>query len=418
MELTAQIVFWTLVALILGQMVLVYGFAIVLATHRHDQLRDAECPRAVVVLCLRGTDPFLEQCLTAITGQDYPDYEVRVIVDCADDPAREVVEKAIRESRARHVHIENLNDPRSTCSLKCSSVVQAMQALDDEVGFVAQLDADTVPHPTWLRELAAALREEKVGAATGNRWYMPEHLSTGVLIRYVWNAAAVVQMYWYGIPWGGTLAIKTQVLRDSDLLERWSNALCEDTMLYAVLRRMGLRVKFVPSLMMVNREDCTVVGFHAWVKRQLLTARLYHPGWPLVVGHGVLTTIVPFVALALLIASAITSQWMVAAWMISGILMYELSIIPVLTPLEWSVRRLVRARGEPTAWMGIRGAFWFVAAIPATQIVYAAALASAVFLRSIVWRGVAYRIGGPWKIRMAEYFPYQPETHAHEKKSL
>ena len=126
--------------------------------------------------------------------------------------------------------------------------MQAASSLDESVGFIAQLDADTIPHSTWLRELATALADERVGAATGNRWYMPERVSIAAMVRYIWNAAAVVQMYSYGIAWGGTLAVKTSVLRETDLLKRWSNAFCEDTMLYAFLKKHRLRVAFVPSL--------------------------------------------------------------------------------------------------------------------------------------------------------------------------
>ena len=73
---------------------------------------------------------------------------------------------------------------------------------------VALLDADTIPHRTWLRELVAPLADPRVGAATGNRWYMPAEAGWAGLVRYLWNAAAVVQMYCYGIAWGGTLALK------------------------------------------------------------------------------------------------------------------------------------------------------------------------------------------------------------------
>ena len=56
-----------------------------------------------------------------------------------------------------------------------------------------------------------------MGVASGNRWYMPAEATAGSLVRYLWNAAAVVQMYWYGIAWGGSLAFKTKLLREAGL---------------------------------------------------------------------------------------------------------------------------------------------------------------------------------------------------------
>jgi hypothetical protein len=44
--------------------------------------------------------------------------------------------------------------------------------------------------------------------------------------------------------------------------------------------------------------------------------------------------------------------------------------------------------------------------IVATQAVYAAALAVALLLRRVDWRGATYRVGGPWKIRLLADPPY------------
>ena len=48
--------------------------------------------------------------------------------------------------------------------------------------------------------------------------------------------------------------------------------------------------------MMVNREDCGLDACRRWISRQLLTMRLYHPLWPLVLLHGFGTTLLLAVA--------------------------------------------------------------------------------------------------------------------------
>jgi cellulose synthase/poly-beta-1,6-N-acetylglucosamine synthase-like glycosyltransferase len=60
---------------------------------------------------------------------------------------------------------------------------------------LAVIDADAVPHRWWLRDLVAPLSDPRVGVATGNRWYMPEHANWGSLVRYLWNVGAVVQVW-------------------------------------------------------------------------------------------------------------------------------------------------------------------------------------------------------------------------------
>ena len=402
----ATISFWVLLGLLIAQVLLVLAFLRVLYRWKSYRRDDAPCPKAAVVLCLRGPDPFLADCIRAILQQDYPDYELRVVVDSRDDPAWEVVEGTVAELGAQNVHIVPLTKRRETCSLKCSSVVQAVGELDESFEVVALVDADTVPHRTWLRDLVAPLADPHVGATTGNRWYMPRDASWGSLIRCCWNSAAVVQMYCYRIAWGGTLAVKTEVFRRSDLLERWSNAFCEDTMLKRQLGKLGLKTVFVPSLMMVNRESCDIAGFFGWVRRQLLTARLYHPQWSAVVAHGVSTFLGPLFAVGVAMYAAVVGNWEAAAWAGGALVGYELALLPLLLPMEVAVRQIVQARGEPAEWLSPLGAVKSLVAIPLTQVVYTTALISVLCLRTTNWRGVSYRINSPWQIRLIEYRPY------------
>ena len=398
----AAILAGILVVLAGSQMLLAISFARALSRSSPRPLPDEQCPRAAVVLCLRGSDPFLEDCISAILTQDYPQFDVRIVVDRKNDPAWAVVERVLQTHDEPHVHVEPLTKRGTTCSLKCSSVLQAIEGLDESHEFVAQLDADTIPHRTWLRELATALEPESVGAATGNRWYFPVDGSWGGAVRYIWNAAAVVQMYLYGIAWGGTLAVKTTVLHESGLLERWRSAFCEDTVLSAVLRPLNLKVKFVPSLMMVNREDCTVNGCDHWIRRQLLTARLYHPMWPAVAGHGILTSGGLLCGLLLIAAGALQGGTLVAGLAIGSVLLYESTMLLGLGLMELAVRKIARRRGEPTDWLTAKTFFRCLLAVPLTQVIYTRSLAAAMVLRTIQWRGVKYQIDGPWNIQLLE----------------
>jgi hypothetical protein len=178
-------------------------------------------------------------------------------------------------------------------------------------------------------------------------------------------------------------------------------------MLYSILRKQGLRLAFVPSLIMINREDCAPGNYLRWVGRQLLTARLYHPMWKAVVLHGVLSTVLPLVVLAMCVAAVMIGNWRITAWMIAASLLYVTSLLLLLWRLEAGVRRYVARRNEPTDWMSWRFYVSCICAIPLLQILYPLALVSALFMRRVEWRGVEYQIDGPWRIRLAEYRPYQ-----------
>lgn len=402
-----------------AQAILAWGYARVLSRFQHPLLPDAECPSAVVILCLRGGDPFLDQCLHGVLHLDYPDYRVLLVVDHSSDPSMPVIRAALNQyaeadqqdsperSRRTEFRVLALESPLESCSLKCSSLLQAVSELPEGTQFVALLDADTIPHRAWLRELATALQPSDVGAATGNRWYMPNRLSLAATVRYLWNAAAIVQMYWYGIAWGGTLAIKTQTLLQAKMLEDWSRSLCEDTPIARELARTGQRLVFVPSLMMVNREDCRLRPLRRWVSRQLILTRLYHASWPAVVFHGFNSIAILMLGWGWGVVMLVVGEWGWALGIGGAVVLYQLALMSLLPSIERQVERIARARGEDCSWRkGLRWP-WLVLSVVATQFFYTWALLRALTDTTIEWRGIAYSILPTGRIQRGTYRPFR-----------
>ncbi len=155
------------------QVPFILGFAAVLLRHKVPHLPDEKCPRATLILCLRGADPFLHRCLEALFALDYPNHEIRVVVDSQSDPAWKMMTDILQKHPQAPARMEALKTPLSTCSLVNASVVQIISTLPDDCEVVVILDADVVPHRNWLRELVYPLVDSDYGVAAGNRWYLP-----------------------------------------------------------------------------------------------------------------------------------------------------------------------------------------------------------------------------------------------------
>lgn len=368
-------------------------------------------PKAAVILCLRGADPFLKQCLRSLLDQDYPEFQLQVVVDSQEDPSRAVLREFESDERVR---VSVLRDPPETCSLKCAAIVQVIRELDPSFEVVAFCDADTVPHPTWLAELAAPLHDPTVAVTTGNRWYQPQDPTGASLVRYLWNIPAAINMIVFRIAWGGSLLIRRQLIDEAGLLKKWSHAFCEDTMLDRVARRQGYRQVFVPNVMVVNRETCTFSDLMNWVPRQLLTAKLYHSSWPATVGYGIISSAIPFLAAVVAIVGWMQSDWGSMRAAFFAFIAFEISNVVLVLLCETSFHRSGSHCGASTSGLStaslVKLPFWIVV----SQIVSPFWFCKCFFTTKVTWRGIVYHVRGD-KIQRGPHTSYSepaPETRS------
>src|SRR4051812_43204348 len=58
---------------------------------------DRAWPRVTVLLPLRGSDPVLADCLRGLCRQEYPSYQIHIIVDSSDDPAWATIREVLAD---------------------------------------------------------------------------------------------------------------------------------------------------------------------------------------------------------------------------------------------------------------------------------------------------------------------------------
>jgi cellulose synthase/poly-beta-1,6-N-acetylglucosamine synthase-like glycosyltransferase len=108
-------------------------------------------------------------------------------------------------------------------------------------------------------------------------------MTVGNLVRHLWNVATTSIMYHLKMPWGGCYGIRMSAIREGSLVEKWAKVAALDMHTTGEMKDLGLTVHFVPSLMMVNREESPLPAATNWIRRQLTWARLYNPGWWLLI---------------------------------------------------------------------------------------------------------------------------------------
>lgn len=365
-------------------------------------LEGAECPPALVILCLRGGDPFLHRSLGLLIDQDYPRYRIRIVVDSPDDEAHQYLKKVFGESPPAHVEILTLTERHSTCTYKMSGILFGSQNLPEGTACVAFMDGDTVPHRTWLRELATPIVRDGAGVSTGNRWYAPQQLSLGSLCRVWWGASALSLMTWFRIPWGGTMAVRSDLLRDEELRTRLRHAYSEDTTIGQFAADRGERIEFPPTLVILNREVIGMRSLFQFDVRQMFAVRLTHQCWPLMALHGVVSGLTLTYPLWRLCGLPVSGMADVAF----AVFIFAWGTIELVQMV--SIRQILATRGDRLAgWSEPLRWFYALLALIVLPCLHMAAVLHAATLRRIYWRGVWYRIGGqpPLRVERDEWMP-------------
>jgi cellulose synthase/poly-beta-1,6-N-acetylglucosamine synthase-like glycosyltransferase len=417
----ALIIFWTFIVLTLPQLYYVWKYVSVLRPYFVPRSPQSSSFKATIVLCLRGPDPFLIDCIRALLNQDYPHYSIQIIIDSLDDPAWAIVERALHDFHSVvPIKVQPLLSPRSTCSLKCSAILQAIAELTADCEVVAFVDADTIARPNWLSELVAPFADPQVGLTTGGRWYALVGDRWGTLHRYVWNTFTCMSMYLNQIPWGGTLACRTEILRQQETMELLGKSLCEDVPLRSLTLAQGLKIQPVHSLIMINQEEISLPNFLRWASRQLLFTRLYHPNWAKLAFDIIFTPVLFIITGGLFLAALRNAQWQAAYGFGSGLMLYYLfsTILPLMA-IDYSIRRVAVANGTPIPAVSFKN---YVKLLLTMITIYCSGLGTAIaaiFSQHVDWRGVSYDIQSAQNIRLVEYLPYSTiERSSSSKESI
>jgi hypothetical protein len=138
----------------------------------------------------------------------------------------------------------------------------------------------------------------------------------------------------------------------------------------------------------------------------MLWTRLYHPNWPNVLAGSALGGLLMFLPAAAALAAALTANWAAAGVLAAVGLGYLLGQLALLMLLETAIGGMLRRRGEATMKLDPLLLLRLLLAIPATQLLYAAAICDCLLTRELTWRGIRYVIKGPWDALMTGHAPY------------
>jgi ceramide glucosyltransferase len=344
-------------------------------------------PLVSVIVPGRGLEPGLRENLHALLTQDYRSYEVLFVFDRADDPALEVVEQLIKPARVTAKII--IAGPATDSGQKVHNLCVAVTRIHPKSEVLVFVDTDARPERHWLTKLVAPLVDQKLGAVSGYRWFIPVKGGIASRLRGVWNASiasALGSNTTKNFCWGGSTAIRRSTFERLRIGERWRGTVSDDFALTRVLKEANLPIHFTPNCLVPSFGDCDFKELLEFTTRQIKITRVYaqHLWLPLLFGSA-LFNIVFFGGFVLLIFSGFPL-----------ILLVVLSILFALGAAKSFIRwravciPLAQHRSAMRRDLAAHIFLW-----PFASLLYLYNTIAAGFSRRIEWRGITYELKSP-----------------------
>lgn len=344
---------------------------------------------SLIVPC-RGLDQGLEQNLSALLEQDYPEYEVVFVVDDKDDPAAAVINLKRTDAVPRRKTKLVVAPKAEASSQKVANLREAVLHVSESSEVFVFADSDARPPRDWLRCLVAPLEDETVGAATGYRWFVSEKPNFASELRSVWNASiasALGPNSNTNFCWGGATAVRRETFRRLNIRERWQGTLSDDFVITRAIKEANLPIHFVPQALTASVENCTLRELLEFTTRQMRITRVCAPRlWILSFFGAGLFTSVMLAAFSIVIFSR-SNRHVVWAALTTILLVSFFSIGKAWLRLE--AVRLVLNEYEPALRRQIlpQLAFWLL-----SPPLFLCNCLAAWMSRQITWRGTRYEL--------------------------
>lgn len=283
---TALIIFIILGLLLLAQSAtsLRDGFRFLgYVRRRRAQPIGAYAPRAAVIIPVTGEDASLKQNIAAFMTQQYPQYDLVLVVSDENDPAYStlsvLVTKAAQASGYSCKASLVMAGFSKAQGQKVHNLLRGLDAIGSGAEVLAFADADARPSSTWLRSLVAPLADREITVTTGFRWYLPGPSFVSQL-RAAWDTSIATLMGEHdsSFPWGGSMAIRAQDFKQLQVRERyWAATVSDDYCLGHAVQDGGGRIQFEPRCLVASRQASSFAEFIRWTNRQLIITRVYAP---------------------------------------------------------------------------------------------------------------------------------------------
>jgi cellulose synthase/poly-beta-1,6-N-acetylglucosamine synthase-like glycosyltransferase len=318
-------------------------------------------PNALVIVPCKGKDIELEKNLKSLKSQDYNNYDViAVVADNADSAVAYIKKAGLRyitaDASCKH------------CSAKVKSIATALEKFRG-YDVYAIADSDVLFDRLWLSALVAPLANENVGIST----MYPKFLAVSGFwskVKEVWGLVGegMMSSNVTRFGWGGSLAFRKNLLDKKDLMffKDSKYSISDDICLTKICKRKKLRIAYSKNPKIIVKCNENAESFIEWANRQTALTAM---GYPKTIKVGIAF----YSAEIIVLLSGI----------ILSVLISPVFLILLIHPVIGLAKTFKRAESKNVLTLVIALFMPFL---------YLLNLIIASRMKSIIWRGIEYKI--------------------------
>jgi len=330
--------------------------------------------------------------------KDHPDLEFLFSVESRDDPAYSFVENTLAEVRKRQPDLEARLIVAGISFERAQNITNQLAAIDgvrSNIVHLVFLDSDARPDRKYVRYLVNPLRDSRVGATTGYRWYHPARPSFSGMLCSVWNAGALPTVVHpsMNFVWGGAMAISLETFVRAEVRRAWGHVVSNDLALTQAVKRQGLEVRYIPECISITYESPSLADTLEFTSRQMLMMRVYHPcvWWVNSIVHLVFVGLISwgFVSLMLLISTG-------SEVYLSGV--GGLALLPFFFAAAYRMLEACHPWMPEISRSIYERRWYYVLLAPVASFLSTHNSIRNLLTRKILWRGIQYELISPEQI--------------------
>lgn len=373
---------------------------------------DNYSPKAAVILPCKGLDPGFKQNVLKLLKQDYgksngsnAGFEVIFAVAQESDPAYAVLQEVAQSVCSDAGRSTNLGPVRVVVAgthperaQKLNNQLCALKEVSSDVEVLVFVDSDVIARTDFLHHLVSPLSDPAIGATTGYRFYVSEQGGWWALLRALWNRMTAWEMASpkFAFAWGGAMAIRKEVFEKANVAQAWDKAADDDLSLTCAVKKLGLKIHFVPQCLVASAGDAGFDEIFEWTNRQLILTKIYYPRlWLRAIERALIMVVwlITMIAACFLSFATGSHQYLFACLLGALIIPIELWFLVKAQSL-W-----VRVLPDQADYLASSFAK-FCLAVPLAHLILPWMTLYSLVTNRIKWRGVTYELISPSETRV------------------